>query len=381
MTNGVMYSLTQSLMDEFAHRTGIEGMAKPRRYLWTDAFAVCNYLALFRKTHDGDYLRLASALVDQVHHVLGRHRTDDARRGWISGLSDEAGDLHPTRGGLRIGKALPERGPHEPYDARAEWDRDGQYFHYLTKWMHALHRMACETGDEKYQRWAIELASTASAAFTVPSRAGDGPRMVWKMSIDLKRPLVSSMGQHDPLDGLITLLELQSGSGMKTASEINLARPINEMASMCLELGGITDDPLGIGGLLDCATRLAELTFEHGVAGQRLLLRIVADAEASLHSLDDDSLFAGDAEHRLAFRELGLAIGLHGLATIHRLTQHERQFEPAINELQRYLPLAGLIEAFWSDPANRRNRTWSEHADINNVMLATSLMPAGYLAI
>ena len=33
--------------------------------------------------------------------------------------------------------------------------------------------------------------------------------MYWKMSIDLTRPLVPSMGQHDPLDGLVTYNELQ----------------------------------------------------------------------------------------------------------------------------------------------------------------------------
>ncbi len=34
--------------------------------------------------------------------------------------------------------------------------------------------------------------------------------MYWKMSIDLKRPLIPSMGQHDPLDGYITYNEIQS---------------------------------------------------------------------------------------------------------------------------------------------------------------------------
>ena len=76
-----------------------------------------------------------------MHHVLGRHRDDDPRRGWISGLSEEEGERHPTRGGLRIGKPLNEREPDEPADSQLEWEQDGQYFHYLTKWMHALYRM------------------------------------------------------------------------------------------------------------------------------------------------------------------------------------------------------------------------------------------------
>ena len=39
------------------------------------------------------------------------------------------------------------------------------------------------------------------------------------------------------------------------------------------------------------------------------------------------------------------------------------------------------IEAFWRDPANRRSNTWTEHRDINEVMLATSLAPDGYLML
>lgn len=63
---------------------------------------------------------LASRLVDQVHQVLGRHRNDDSRTGRIGGLDEELGEAHPTRGGLRIGKRLPERRtdePDEPDDA------------------------------------------------------------------------------------------------------------------------------------------------------------------------------------------------------------------------------------------------------------------------
>jgi hypothetical protein len=34
---------------------------------------------------------------------------------------------------LRIGKQLAERRPGERFDERLEWERDGQYFHYLTR--------------------------------------------------------------------------------------------------------------------------------------------------------------------------------------------------------------------------------------------------------
>ena len=206
-----MIRVIQELMIEFARRTGLSPAAEtPRRYLWTDAFAVCNYLGLYGHTGDQRYKDLALDLVNQVHHTLGRHREDGSRSGWISGLGDQEGERHPTIGGLRIGKAMNERGHEDPYEEVLEWDRDGQYFHYLTKWMHALNRVSRVTGDPIYNQWAAELAKTAHARFTYVPFFGGRKRLYWKMSIDLSRPLVPSMGQHDPLDGYITYSQLQS---------------------------------------------------------------------------------------------------------------------------------------------------------------------------
>ncbi|MGA8472992.1 MAG: hypothetical protein WB721_29745, partial [Pseudolabrys sp.] len=125
--------LAVRLMVEFAERTGLVSKTKsPNRYLWTDAFAVCNFLELFARTGESKYREYAISLIDQVHQVLGRYRHDDVCHGWISGLDEETGRLHPTIAGLRIGKPLKERQNAEPFDERLEWNRDGQYFHYLT---------------------------------------------------------------------------------------------------------------------------------------------------------------------------------------------------------------------------------------------------------
>jgi hypothetical protein len=35
----------------------------------------------------------------------------------------------------------------------------------------------------------------------------------------------------------------------------------------------------------------------------------------------------------------------------------------------------------WLDPEHQRLRAWLEHLDINDVMLATSLVPDGFLII
>jgi hypothetical protein len=39
------------------------------------------------------------------------------------------------------------------------------------------------------------------------------------------------------------------------------------------------------------------------------------------------------------------------------------------------------IVSYWRAPAHRRARSWSGHRDINEVMLATSLAPAGFLLL
>ncbi len=86
----------EQIMQDFAIRTHLIGGGEPVRYLWTDAFAVCNFLGLYEHQKDPRYLDLAKKLVDQVHATLGRYREDDPRTGWLSGLPDEAARRHPT---------------------------------------------------------------------------------------------------------------------------------------------------------------------------------------------------------------------------------------------------------------------------------------------
>jgi hypothetical protein len=372
------------LMLEFAERTGLSGKAPPQRYLWTDAFAVCNFLGLARATGDAQYTELALRLIDQVHHTLGRHRKDDTRTGWISGLDETEGEAHPTRGGLRIGKPLPERDPDEAYYERLEWDRDGQYFHYLTKWMHALVQTARSTGEASYSLWARELAETAYRAFTYFPPA-DRPRMYWKMSIDLDRALVPSMGQHDPLDGLISALELtETATELKDAAQgSGLADEIAGYRTM-LDPGNLaTTDPLGLGGLLTDAYRLQQLIQTQAAADTELLRALLAASLSGLQHFARGRELQAPADQRLAFREVGLAIGLHALRAMWQTSQHDGWASPSIRgqlqALMHFVPIGEQIEDFWRDPVNQSASTWQEHRDINAVMLATSLVPEGFL--
>lgn len=373
------------IMMDFANRTGILGVEKPKRYLWTDAFAVCNFIALYKFTKDKNFLDIALKLVDQVHKVLGKHRGDDGRIGWISGLSDHEAEEHPTIGGLRIGKKLPERKPDEPLDMDLEWERDGQYYHYLTKWMHALNKVYIVTGDVKYNRWAIELAKRAHSAFTYTSSDGRR-RMYWKMSIDLTRPLVNAMGQHDPLDGYITYRELQALSP-KDINWPNLSEEIEDIAKIMIEEGyWVTDDPLGIGELLSYAYRLFELINLGYTVDLELLMKILRSAYTSLEIYIHEGLVSLPANRRLAFREFGLSIGLKASMKMRRflngnIGNYYEEIHSIIKLLQSYFSIAEKIESFWLKDANRRVSTWREHRDINEVMLVTSLIPEGYIGI
>jgi len=378
-------------MNQFALLTGLEAAREgPRRYLWTDAFAVCNFLEIYDRSGDERYRSLALRLVEQVHDVLGRHRSDDSRTGRISGLNEQEGKTHPTQGGLRIGKKLKERKPTEPFEEDLEWDRDGQYFHYLTRWMHALHCVSCVTGDPRFNDWAVELAKIAHARFTYIPPSSDKRSMFWKMSIDLSYPLVPSMGHHDPLDGWIVYHELEAGhAGNAGCSQsANLTEEIEDMALICEGKKWATGDALGLGGLLCNAFWVAQLIIHAGLDKQDVLETLLDDSLSGLKYYVQNNPLDLPPDYRLAFRELGLAIGLRAVERLEDLVDKHldrfhkgHPFQSQIHSLTQYRPLGQVIEDFWLGPKIRETEGWKEHGDINTVMLATSLAPDRYLAI
>ncbi len=349
-------------MEGFADRTGVTSSAPPQRYLWTDAYAVENDLALAGHTGNRRFLDRALALVDQVHQVLGHHRGDDGREGPLGSPG------HPTRGGLRIGKKLPERRVDEPFDPDLEWERDGQYFHYATRWMRALARAARATGRTELLPWACELAEVQHRAFTY----GPAGRraMVWKTSIDLSRPLVRSMGQHDALDGFVTFSMLEQDRA-PTAPSLGIA--IADFGSM-IDLRMLSsDDPLAIGALLGDAAELVAMPLRPVRSPVTVLDLLEAAVDGLATYAASDALLA-PAGQRLAFRELGLAIGLYRSRAIRRPAGPAERARRVMDALGRHRPLAGAIERFWLSPARRTTIAASAHRDIDEVMLATSIL-------
>jgi hypothetical protein len=209
------------------------------------------------------------------------------------------------------------------------------------------------------------------------------------MSIDLSYPLVQSMGQHDPLDGFITYIQLQSTAAKDSAKPTpDLKSEIAEMADICKGKTWATDDPLGIGGLLCDTYKLAQLITNKNFKQTGMMEDLLDSSLLGLESYVRNNSLDLPAFYRLAFRELGLAIGLRAVEKLKRLIEgnpdsfdSKHQLLLRIETLMRYIPLSEIIEKFWLESKNRKVPSWTEHLDINMVMLATSLAPDGYLTL
>ena len=380
--------VVRDIMIQFAANTGLDlslPSSLPRRYLWTDAFAVSTLLQLSKSSGETKYKELAITLIQQVHNTLGKHRPDDkeGRTGWISGLTEAEGRLHPTMRGLRIGKKLPERLASEAYDDEDEWDQDGQYFHYLTKWMQALCQAAYATSDTSFATLGAELAKGVHEKF-VYSR-GSVKRMYWKMSIDISRPLVPSMGHHDPLDGYITYYYIQEC--FHGDRKLSLDKEMRDLYSIVEGQELSTSDPLGLGGLLCDVYRVFQLHLKtDDPLLLKLLEKITHETLSGLHSYNPKRLET-PAKYRLAFREFGLSIGLQAVKKMKdsiakaNIESKYSCIVPDIDQILQYAKLVNTIHKFWGEESNRKVSSWKEHLDINMVMWATSLLPDGFIEL
>ncbi|MDX1665355.1 MAG: hypothetical protein R3272_16295, partial [Candidatus Promineifilaceae bacterium] len=106
---------------------------------------------------------------------------------------------------------------------------------------------------------------------------------------------------------------------------------------------------------------------------------LLRDALHGMQAYAGEQQLQMPARYRLAFRELGLSIGLHAIDKLREVSPAGTDIVPGLNRLLQFVSLADAVESFWLDPAHRRSESWTGHIDINRVMLATSLAPAGYL--
>jgi len=89
----------------------------------------------------------------------------------------------------------------------------------------------------------------------------------------------------------------------------------------------------------------------------------------------------------VAFRELGLAIGLRALPIIagatneHATAAGNIPLRHAVDPLWHDESLAEEIVSAWLPHAQNPDESWQAHQDINDVMFATALMPETFLSI
>lgn len=147
-------------------------------------------------------------------------------------------------------------------------------------------------------------------------------------------------------------------------------------------ISGLPDERAGehpTRGGLRIGKRLSERSMDEPsdelLEWDRELDRLLGAAIVGLHEYATSGELQRPADSRLAFRELGLAIGLQAVP----LLAGGAPDDPKVGQLTVYVPLRGELDRFWLRRAHRESPTWIEHRNINEVMLATSLAPAGYL--
>ena len=117
-------------------------------------------------------------------------------------------------------------------------------------------------------------------------------------------------------------------------------------------------------------------------------LRLLEAALGGLASFARETPFNHPADLRLAFRELGLSIGFRAVEKLNELIKNHPEpgatgpsLRTRIEHLSPYDSFREQIESFWLDRRNRAAQSWTDHREINLVMLATSLAPDGYFTL
>lgn len=297
-----------------------------RRYLWTDAFAVLNYVSLAQRsqTEDGKqlYLKAAHTLADCVHETLGCPRSEKYP------MERDSSGLSPSGFvGLRIGKV----------EARAKTDfgmrLDGMYWHYVDKWLFALLRLGQISGSSERLRQAAGWAKVLFPRFFDTRHGG----IRWKLNVDATPISEQPHGfpNGDTLNAYVVYTLIQ-----RAQNDISLSDEIQAMYKGLQESYSPrkTRDPLGWG--LDLWMQLF--------------------LERQLPSADAMSVLQW-YHINLPFRLYGALLGarLRGIAESH---------------------VNSFIQKSIDVEAALKQRGGEEHSAINRVMLASVLLAPGAFA-
>jgi len=109
----------------------------------------------------------------------------------------------------------------------------------------------------------------------------------------------------------------------------NIEKPLiyekEDMKKIFQDMSMVTDDPLGLGGILSDATRITQL-INNGYDLFELFETILDSAIVGIRSYISSNSTELSANYRLIFRELGFSIGINGLVIIKDLIGKNPKF-------------------------------------------------------
>lgn len=119
-----------------------------------------------------------------------------------------------------------------------------------------------------------------------------------------------------------------------------------------------------------------------------LFSKLLYGAENGLRHWKLTGMLSRPSYERLGFRELGLAIGLAGVEWMRKnfapdadLFRNLENPHIQLDALGEFLSEKERILSFWLEPNHREGPLWKEHEDINDVMLATAMLPEGAIRL
>jgi len=370
------------LLDGYCKRTGVDSSASGKvpgtrsMVEGCDGMALCTMLELHRRTADPMWESRSRMLIEQVHSTLGNHRKDDrkGRRGWLSGRKGRDAELHPTCKGLRCGAPRQERDQGTSYVAQDEVLRDGQHYHGLCRWAHALCQASVRLVDPLLGRLAMEMIKGTHPKFLHTNE--EGLQLIfWKLSCDLRYPLVRHSGQHDPIEGFCAyhhlLLALPSDT---SADSISLGVMEDEIHAILRAMAGhdwMADDLLGLATLLCMAYKAAQLVMSGSPGIGSLPEMLLSSAATGLTGGGLELLHPRCPAHRRTpWHEFAFATGLQAVQRIMLIAQRNpalRRQCPALHSQaqaiwKRHGMLKTTIQGFWEQAARRRQPCWSNQA-------------------
>ena len=201
-----------------------------RRYLWTDAFGVLNFVAMGQP-------EAAERLVRAVHETLGNPRSDEFP------MMKKNGKYV----GLRIGKTNARK------QSDLGMDFDGMYWHYLDKWFYAVARLSLLTEDPELLQETIDRALTVFPAFARYNRNGRLEHIRWKLNVDTS-PIGSDTPRgpsSDSVGAFIAFAVLRDAALKLQLPKYDaldtVVQDCRSLANAYLHQLPVTGDPLGWG--------------------------------------------------------------------------------------------------------------------------------------